>query len=375
MTTRSPATVPPPSLATLTTLKVGGPARRLVRAADEAEIVSVVRAADAAGEPLLIVGGGSNLLVADAGFDGAVLLIEQAEAALTPHAAGPGHVDLRVPAGQPWDALVAATLRRGWAGLEALSGIPGLTGATPVQNVGAYGVEVAQLLLSVRALDRETGEVVTLSREALAFGYRDSLLKRTTVGASPRYVVLSVDLRLRESPLSEPVRYAELARALGVAVGERAPAAQVRRAVLALRAAKGMVLDPADADTTSAGSFFTNPVVDAAAAARLPEGAPRWPVGTGPDARVKLSAAWLIEHAGFGKGFGLPGSQGPDGVSGFDVAQGRASLSTKHALALTNRGGASAADLLALARTVRDGVERRFGVRLEPEPLLVGCRL
>ena len=365
----------PMPISELTTLKVGGLARRIVVAADEEAIVAAVRAADAADEPLLIIGGGSNLLVADSGFDGTVLRIEASEGPVDGRRGARGVVDLRVAAGHPWDALVAETLQRGWAGLEALSGIPGLTGATPVQNVGAYGSEIAQVLSSVRTWDRLAGRIVELDRQALAFGYRDSMLKRSAAGASPRYVVLSVDLRLNEERLGAPVRYAELARALGVELGERVEAQRVRSAVLQLRAAKGMILDPEDPDTYSAGSFFTNPVVGADFATTLPAGVPRWPQGTGPDAAVKISAAWLIERAGFSKGFGLPGSYGPDGIHGYDVAQGRASLSTKHTLALSNRGGANAEDLLALARTVRDGVERAYGLRLEPEPLLVGCKL
>jgi UDP-N-acetylmuramate dehydrogenase len=255
-------------------------------------------------------------------------------------------------------------------GVEALSGIPGSTGATPVQNVGAYGQEVAQTIATVRVWDRGRGRVRTLPLVDLAFGYRTSLLKRSMralpddgadAGApwfpTPRYVVLDVTFQLRVAPLSEKIRYAELASTLDIAVGERAPLAEVREAVLMLRRRKGMVLDPTDADTRSAGSFFTNPVLTEADAAVLPDDAPRYPAGEG---LVKSSAAWLIEHAGFAKGFGLPGP---------------AALSTKHTLALTNRGGANAGDVLTLARTVRDGVQQRFGVVLEPEPVLVGTAL
>jgi UDP-N-acetylmuramate dehydrogenase len=252
-------------------------------------------------------------------------------------------------------------------GIEALSGIPGSTGATPVQNVGAYGQEVAQTIATVRVWDRQRSRVRTLPLVDLQFGYRTSLLKRSMralpddadPGApwfpTPRYVVLDVTFQLRVADLSEPIAYGELARELGVAVGERAPLPDVRAAVLALRGRKGMVLDAGDPDTRSAGSFFTNPVLPADA--ELPEDAPCYPAG---DGLVKTSAAWLIEQAGFGKGYGLPGP---------------AALSTKHTLALTNRGGANAGDLLALARTVRDGVALRFGIALEPEPVLVGTAL
>ncbi|RYZ26123.1 MAG: UDP-N-acetylmuramate dehydrogenase, partial [Propionibacteriaceae bacterium] len=225
-------------------------------------------------------------------------------------------------------------------------------GATPIQNVGAYGAEVGQHVTTVRTLDRSTGKVRTLFAVECGFGYRTSVFKKQP----GRYVVLDVTFQLRLGSLSAPVRYAELARALGVEVGARVPAAEVREAVLALRRAKGMVLDDADPDTWSAGSFFTNPLLPADAAAALPEAAPRYPQ---PDGRVKTSAAWLIEHAGFGRGWG----------------DGPARVSSKHSLALTNRGSARAADVLALARTVRAGVEQTYGVSLEPEPVLVGCSL
>ncbi|WP_149955098.1 UDP-N-acetylmuramate dehydrogenase [Zafaria cholistanensis] len=350
-------------LSSLTTTAVGGPAGRYLEAGTEAEIVAAVRAADAAGEDLLILAGGSNLVVADAGYPGTVLRI--ASTGLQEHA-GDGHVLLTVQAGHPWDQVVAHAVERGLSGLEALSGIPGSTGATPVQNVGAYGADVSQTLEGVRAWDRVAGAVRTFTNADLGFGYRDSLLKRTTTNGSPRYVVLTVTFRLEAGGLSAPVAYAELARALGLAPGERAAAADVRREVLRLRAGKGMVLDPADRDTFSTGSFFTNPVVPAAVAASLPDDAPNYPAGEG---LVKLSAAWLIDRSGFGKGYGLPGSAGEH------LAGGRASLSTKHTLAITNRGGATAADILAVARAVRSGVAERFGIELHNEPLLIGCAL
>jgi UDP-N-acetylmuramate dehydrogenase len=259
---------------------------------------------------------------------------------------------VNVAAGEPWDPFVALTVQNGWSGMEALSGIPGSVGATPIQNVGAYGAEVGQHVTTVRTLDRSTGKVRTLFAVECGFGYRTSVFK-TQPG---RFVVLDVTFQLRLGSLSAPVRYAELARVLGVEVGARVPAAEVRDAVLALRGSKGMVLDDADPDTWSAGSFFTNPVLDATAAAALPDGAPRYPQ---PDGRVKTSAAWLIEHAGIGRGWG----------------DGPARVSTKHTLALTNRGSATADDVLALARSVRAAVQQAFGITLEPEPVLVGCSL
>jgi UDP-N-acetylmuramate dehydrogenase len=259
---------------------------------------------------------------------------------------------LQVSAGDDWDHVVALAVREGYAGVEALSGIPGLAGAAPIQNIGAYGQDVSQTIVGVRALDRTTGDVVLLGNAACRFAYRHSVFKR-----SDRYVVLSVAFALEHSRLGAPVRYAELAQRLGVEPGRRVPAAAVRDAVLDLRRGKGMVLDPADHDTWSAGSFFTNPVLPADEAARLlPDDAPRWPER---DGQVKASAAWLIERSGFTKGYGA----------------GPVRLSTKHTLALTNRGSARTADLLALAREVRDGVRERFGVTLVNEPVLVGCEI
>ena len=354
------------NLAALTTSRVGGPARRYLNAETEDELIGAVRAADEAKEPLLIIGGGSNLLISDAGFDGAVVHV--ATRGLETSDNADGTVTVRVQAGHPWDEVVAQTLQAGCSGLEALSGIPGLAGATPVQNVGAYGADVSHSITSVRAWDRHNRAVVTFSNAELEFGYRDSLLKRNTVNGTPRFVVLTVDFGLSRGMDSAPVRYAELARALGVDVGERSAADDVRREVLRLRAGKGMVLDPADPDTYSTGSFFTNPVVTEAEAAHLPPDAPRYPVAE--PGMVKLSAAWLIDRSGFPKGFGLPSTG-----QGAELAGGRASLSTKHTLAVTNRGNATAADLLAVARAVADGVEDAFGLRLHPEPLLINCSL
>jgi UDP-N-acetylmuramate dehydrogenase len=342
-------------LAALTTLRVGGPARRMIIAETEAEVVEAVRAVDAAGEPLLILGGGSNLLVGDDGFDGTVVKI--ATRGVTEDVQACSGAVITVAAGEPWDPLVAYAVERQWSGLEALSGIPGLVGATPIQNVGAYGAEVSELITTVRTLDRLTGRIRTLFPTECGFGYRSSRFKCPPAGESPsRFMILSVTFQLRLGSLSTPIRYAELARVLGVAVGERVPARDVRAAVLALRTGKGMVLAENDHDTWSAGSFFTNPILDPARAAELPAAAPRFPQ---PNGMIKISAAWLIEAAGFGKGYGT----------------GPARLSGKHVLALTNRGNARTADLLDLAREVRAGVARRFGIELVPEPVLVGCSL
>ncbi|UVJ38610.1 UDP-N-acetylmuramate dehydrogenase [Arthrobacter sp. CJ23] len=350
-------------LSELTTAAVGGPAGNYVVAGTEAEIIEAVRSADAAGEKLLIIGGGSNLLVSDDGYPGTVLKVASEGFTVTAEDSC-GGVSVVVQAGHNWDALVEHSVLHAWSGLEALSGIPGATGATPVQNVGAYGADVSQTIATVRTWDRERNAVQTFTSSELKFGYRDSILKQTTVEGSPRYVVLTVEFQLPLGRMSAPIRYAELARVLGVEAGKRAYANDVRREVLRLRASKGMVLDAADRDTYSTGSFFTNPIVTTEAAAVLPENAPRYPAGA--DDLVKLSAAWLIDQAGFGKGFGIE----PGSVSG-----GRASLSTKHTLAITNRGSASAADMVAVARAVRAGVVERFGIELHPEPLLIGVAL
>jgi UDP-N-acetylmuramate dehydrogenase len=359
------------TLADYTTLRLGGPARRLVAAATDEQVVAEVRAADDRGEPLLVLGGGSNLVVADEGFPGTVVRV----ATTGVRRAGNGRdpVELTVAAGEDWDTVVAGCVGEGLAGLECLSGIPGLAGATPVQNVGAYGQEVAERIVSVRVYDRRRGAVTDLPGTACGFGYRTSTFKRSLSGGAVtgRFVVLGVRFRLLASDLSEPVRYPELARALGMPEGGRAPLAAVRAAVLGLRRGKGMVLDPADPDTRSAGSFFVNPVVDGddfaaverAAQVRSGPGTrvPRYPAG---DGKVKVPAAWLIEQAGFRKGHPGP-----------EVGGGRARISAKHTLALVNPGGATAAALLALAREVRDGVRDTFGVELASEPVLVGAEL
>ena len=337
-------------LANHTTLRVGGPAREMITIDTEAELVETVRTLDARGEPLLILGGGSNLLIGDAGFDGTVIKI--ATRGVDEDTAACSGAVVTVSAGEPWDPLVGYAIEREWSGLEAMSGIPGLVGATPIQNVGAYGAEVSELISTVRTFDRSTGQIKTLFPIECGFGYRTSRFK-----SDPgRFLVLSVTFQLRLGSMSQPIRYLELARALGIEVGQRAPASEVRQAVLALRTTKGMVLVEDDHDTWSAGSFFTNPLISFAKARTLPPEAPRF---NQSDGMIKTSAAWLIERAGFGKGFG-------DGV---------AQLSSKHTLALTNRGGATAADLLSLAREIRAGVQAKFGIELVPEPVLVGCEL
>jgi UDP-N-acetylmuramate dehydrogenase len=334
------------ALAELTTLRLGGPARRIEAATTTARLVELVRAADAAGEPVLVIGGGSNLVVGDDGWDGLVVLVRTTGIRTEPGTAG---VHVVADAGVAWDDLVAGSVRNGWSGLAAMSGIPGLTGATPVQNVGAYGSEVADVITGLQVLDRKSGEVEQWDPARCEFGFRTSAFKYTD-----RYVVLEVGFGLEISPDAPPVRYLELARRLGVAAGDRAPSAQVREVVLELRRSKGMVLDPDDHDTWSVGSFFVNPFV---APELVPDGCPNWAV----DGRIKLSAAWLIENAGFAKGFHLAG--------------GRVAVSSKHTLALTNRGGATTAELLDLARVIRDGVAERFGISLRPEAHLAGVEL
>jgi UDP-N-acetylmuramate dehydrogenase len=336
-------------LAPLTTLQLGGPARRVVEVETADELVEAVREVDRAGDRLLLVGGGSNLVLPDEGVDGTVVLIRTRGIERTGDA-------LLVAAGEPWDELVARSVSEQLAGMECLSGIPGRTGATPVQNVGAYGQEVAQTITAVRAYDRHADEVLELTNPDFGFSYRSSRFKREP----DRYVLLEVRFQLRSGTDSEPIRYGELARALGVQQGERAPLAETRAAVLALRRGKGMVVDPDDRDSCSAGSFFTNPVLTADEFADLEQrtGAdvPHYPE---PDGRVKVAAAWLIGQAGFDKGYG----------------DGPARISSKHTLALTNQGGATTADLLRLAREVRDGVREKTGIELVNEPVLVGARL
>ena len=369
-------------LADHTTLRLGGPAARFIAAGSEEELVSAVRAADLAAEPVLVLGGGSNLVVADEGFPGTVVHAGFAGFEVGAASDGPAGpvVEVSVAAGQDWDGLVRQCVAAGLSGIECLSGIPGLAGATPIQNVGAYGQDVAQTITAVRAYDRLRGEIIELGNADCGFGYRTSMFKREAAagpasgagprpaadprGATGRYVVLTVTLGLTVSALSAPVRYGELARSLGVAEGGRVPLADARDAVIALRRGKGMVLDDADPDTRSAGSFFTNPVVSAAQfadlAAAVRGGIPHF---AAEDGGVKVPAAWLIEHAGFGKGYAL--SQDPTA----------ARISAKHTLALTNPGQSSTADLVRLARHIRAGVRATFGIELAAEPTLVSVQL
>jgi UDP-N-acetylmuramate dehydrogenase len=318
------------------------------------EVAPTIRRAAADG-PVLILAGGSNVVVADAGFPGTVVLLRTRGTRVISRDGD--RVTIRVAAGEPWDDVVATSVANGWSGMECLAGIPGSAGATPIQNVGAYGQEVADTIAAVRVYDRLDDTVRTVTPDGCGFGYRSSVFKH-----SDRWVVLEVDFRLTASGASTPVRYAELARALGVTVGATVPLDRARDAVRGLRAGKGMVLDPADPDTFSVGSFFVNPVLGAGAfdALRARTGdlgePPSW---SGPDGTVKVSAAWLIERAGFHKGYAGAG----------------VGISSKHTLALTNRGGGSTTALLELAREIRNGVQDRFGVVLHPEPVLVNCSL
>jgi UDP-N-acetylmuramate dehydrogenase len=325
-------------LADLTTLAVGGPVDRFVEVTDAAELVDAVREADEASRPLLLLGGGSNVVAPDEGWPGDVVAVRTRGIARTGDR-------LEVQAGEPWDDLVAATVAQRLAGMEALSGIPGSTGATPVQNVGAYGQEVAQTITAVRVYDRAEKAERALSPAECGFAYRDSRLKREP----GRFVVLTVTFALEPSQRSRPVTYAELADRLGIAIGATAPLDDVRAAVLELRRRKGMVLDPADPDSRSAGSFFTNPVVPEE---RAVEGCPSWPAG---DGQVKLSAAWLVQSAGFGRG----------------TRDGRVGTSSRHSLALTTEPGATSTELLAYADRIARAVRDRFGVDLAMEPTAV----
>jgi UDP-N-acetylmuramate dehydrogenase len=338
-------------LAPLTTLRVGPVAPRVITCTSTEQVVTTLRQLDSEGcRPLLVLAGGSNLVIADMLADLTVVRLAAANISID------GNI-VRAEAGAVWDDVVVAAIAAGLGGLECLSGIPGSAGATPVQNVGAYGAEVADTITRVRLLDRRSGVVRWAPPSALGFGYRTSVLKH-----SDGSIVLEVEFALDASGRSAPLRYAELVTALDATAGERTDPAAVREAVLGLRARKGMVLDPADHDTWSVGSFFTNPVVAQDFYQQLADSVdrpvPHYPAADG----VKLAAGWLVEQAGFGKGY-------PDDLTA------RCRLSTKHALALTNRGGASADDVVALARTVRDGVRDVFGVTLTPEPVLVGCVL
>jgi len=451
------------TFAQLTTLRVGGPIATYVEAHSEDELVAIVQYADEQGIELLVLGGGSNLVPSDEGFAG--IVVRDARTGVRVDlvdSCGGGSVT--VVAGHNWDDFVVRSIAEGWVGIESLIGIPGTVGAAPVQNIGAYGAEVSNVISSVRVYDRGQQRKRTFALFELGFGYRDSIIKQSMTrgdetgriwGPSPRYVVLDVSFQFRLGTRSAPVEYSELARRLGIEVGDRAPARDIAQAVLELRAGKGMLVDAFDRpmvantagargtlpralrnasmddiisgqvvthvpnavnesaasfglavnseaacgpvtsngsnfdlsfadedsvhsdepdfDRWSAGSFFTNPIIAAQQADQLPQGAPRYPVHTvapsattGPstgaidETLVKTSAAWLIQHAGFDRGFGAQG------------AGSRATLSTRHTLALTNRGGATAAEIRALAQVIRDGVYKEFGIQLEPEPVVLG---
>ena len=376
------------SLADLTTLHVGGEAAAIVAPATPDELVQAVRDSWDSGDEVLLLGGGSNVVISDDGFDGTVIRVvtrgverlAPAAVALRPSAyLGDRSVRLRVQAGEPWDDVVALAVRNGWAGIEALSGIPGSSGAAPIQNIGAYGQELSSSLVAIEFFDYLTGELERIPATRLGLGYRTSLLKQGRAG-----LVVSIELELSESTpgrsaLSQPIAYAQLAETLGVRIGDRVPLDDLRETVLGLRASKGMLLNPDDPNSHSAGSFFTNPIVSENFARGLPAEAPRWPtapeepavavpLGETPavplrseEYRVKLSAAWLIEKAGIGRGFSLPGS--------------RAAVSSVHTLALINAGGATAEQIVELARYIQTRVFAEFGVRLQAEPVLVGLAL
>ena len=338
------------ALSNFTTLKVGGPAQKIVHAHTEDELVEFVKAADKAGEQVLILGGGSNLLISDAGFAGTVIRVESKGNALDYDACSGGMIE--VSAGEDWDKFVALTIEKGFADLESLSGIPGTIGGAPIQNIGAYGHEVSETIARVKAYDRTKGEITTFTNEQCQFSYRNSVFK----AEAGRYVILNVTFQLRKGEQSLPITYAELAKFLAINIGDRAPVVEVRKAVLQLRGRKGMLIDAGDVNSNSAGSFFVNPILNKEIADKLPADAPRWPQ---TDGRVKTSAAWLMEHAGVSKGEKLAGAQ----------------ISNKHVLALTNSGDATAGDIVELAKMARAKVFEKFGVKLEAEVQLVGLDL
>jgi len=331
-----------------TSLRVGGPAKNFVEVGTELEIIAAIEAAG--DSPILIIGGGTNILVSDNGFEGTVIRI--ASRSMQSEVDACSGATLTIGAGENWDDFVALTIDRGFAGLETLSGIPGTIGAAPIQNIGAYGHEVSEFITRVRTYDRQAKAVKTFTNSECDFSYRNSHFK----SHPGRYVILDVQFNLRTGELTTAITYAELAKKLGVEVGEKAPVATTRAAVLELRAAKGMLLNPSDRDSWSAGSFFTNPIVSKEVAAKLPEGAPQWPT---PDGNIKTSAAWLIEHSGVHKG----------------DSYGGARVSTKHVLALTNAGNATATDIAELAKSAQKSVYEKFGITLEAEVNLIGITL
>jgi UDP-N-acetylmuramate dehydrogenase len=331
-----------------TSLRVGGPAKNFVEVGTEHEIIAAIEAAG--DSPILIIGGGTNILVSDNGFEGTVIRI--ASRSMQSEVDACSGATLTIGAGENWDDFVALTIDRGFAGLETLSGIPGTIGAAPIQNIGAYGHEVSEFITRVRTYDRHAKAVKTFTNSECDFSYRNSHFK----SHPGRYVILDVQFNLRTGELTTAITYAELAKKLGIEVGEKAPVAATRAAVLELRAAKGMLLNPSDRDSWSAGSFFTNPIVSKEVAAHLPEGAPQWPT---PDGNIKTSAAWLIEHSGVHKG----------------DSHGGARVSTKHVLALTNAGNATATDIAELAKSAQKSVFEKFGITLEAEVNLIGITL
>jgi len=335
-------------LSKYTSLRVGGPATKIVQVSTEAQIIAAIE--EAGDTPILIMGGGTNVLIADKGFDGTVIRISNNSVQSEVDACS--GATLTIGAGEDWDVFVQTTINSGFAGLETLSGIPGTVGAAPIQNIGAYGHEVSEFITRVRTYDRELKEIYTFTNSQCEFTYRNSYFK-----AHPgRYVVLDVQFQLRIGEFSAPITYLELSKKLGIEPGDKAPVAATRDAVLELRASKGMLLSPDDHDSWSAGSFFTNPIISQQAADGLPDAAPKWPLN---DGRVKISAAWLIENAGMHKG---------DEVGG-------ARISTKHVLALTNSGDATAADIAELAKRARDHVKEVFGITLDAEVNLIGIEI
>lgn len=334
-------------LSNFTTLGVGGPATKIIHAKTEEELIAAVKTADESKTPLLILGGGSNVLISDSGFTGTVIRVETSGNSFEIDACSGG--TLTVSAGADWDEFVAFTIEKGLANLESLSGIPGTVGGAPIQNIGAYGHEVSEVIARVRTFDRKSKEVKTFTASECDFSYRNSIFKSD----SERYVILDVTFQLRIGEASLPIGYAELANELGVEVGARAAIPKVRSAVLKLRSAKGMLINEG---INSAGSFFMNPILDKSASEKLPSDAPRWPMN---DGRVKTSAAWLMEHAGVSKGDQLAGAQ----------------ISPKHVLALSNAGDATAKDLVELARIAQEKVRAKFGITLQTEVQLVGLSL
>ena len=331
-----------------TSLRVGGPAKKFVEVGTETEIIAAIEAAG--DSPILIIGGGTNILVADSGFEGTVIRI--ASHSMKSEVDACSGATLTIGAGENWDDFVSLTLERGFAGLETLSGIPGSVGAAPIQNIGAYGHEVSESITRVRTYDRQAKALKTFTNSECEFSYRNSHFK-----AHPgRYVILDVQFNLRMGEVTTAITYAELAKKLGVEVGEKASVLETRKAVLELRSAKGMLLNPSDRDSWSAGSFFTNPIVTKEIAAQLPEGAPQWPTA---DGMIKMSAAWLIEHSGVHKG----------------DSHGGARVSTKHVLALTNAGNATATEIAELAKSAQKSVFEKFGITLEAEVNLIGITL